>query len=110
MSKLISEKKFLIDVPEGKRKERIDTFLTHHIEGTTRSKVQKAIESGLVTVNGVVVKSNYSVKPFDKVIAIQHITPRPEDVEPEEIPLDIVYEDDYLIIVNKPAGMVAHPA
>ncbi len=110
MSKLISEKRFLIDVPEGKRKERIDTFLTHHIEGTTRSKVQKAIESGLVTVNGVVVKSNYSVKPFDKVVAVQHIAPRPEDVEAEEIPLDIIYEDDYFIIVNKPAGMVAHPA
>lgn len=110
MSKLISEKNFLIDVPEGKRKERIDTFLTHHIEGTTRSKVQKAIYAGLVTVNGINVKSNYSVKPFDKVVAIQLITPRPEDVEPEEIPLDIVYEDDYLIIVNKPAGMVAHPA
>lgn len=110
MSKLISEKKFLIDVPEGKRKERIDTFLTHHIEGTTRSKVQKAIETELVKVNGVVVKANYNVKPFDKVEAIQLITPRPEDIEPEEIPLDIVYEDEFLIIVNKPAGMVAHPA
>jgi 23S rRNA pseudouridine1911/1915/1917 synthase len=56
MSKLITQKKFLIDVPEGKRKERIDIFLTHHIENTTRSKVQKAIESGLVVVNGIVVK------------------------------------------------------
>lgn len=110
MSKLISEKKFLIDVPEGKRKERIDTFLTHHIENTTRSKVQKAIEAGLVKVDGIVVKANYNVKPFDKIEAIQIISPRPEDVEPEEIPLDIIYEDDYLIIVNKPAGMVAHPA
>lgn len=110
MRRLISEKKFLIEVPEGKRKERIDTFLTHHIEGTTRSKVQKAIDAGLVTVNGIAVKSNYSVKPFDKVVAIQHITPRPEDIEPEEIPLDIVFEDNFLIIVNKPAGMVAHPA
>ncbi len=110
MSKLITEKKFLIDVPEGKRKERVDTFLTRHIENTTRSKIQKAIEAGLVKVNGIVVKSNYNVKPFDKVEAIQIISPRPEDVEPEEIPLDIVYEDDYLIIVNKPAGMVAHPA
>ena len=110
MSKLITEKRFLIDVPEGKRKERIDTFLTHHIENTTRSKVQKAIESGLVKVNGVVVKANYNVKPFDKVEAVQVISPRPEDVEPEEIPLDIIFEDDYLIIVNKPAGMVAHPA
>ena len=110
MSNLISQKKFLIDVPEGKRKERIDTFLTHHIENTTRSKIQKAIEAGLVKVNGIVVKSNYQVKPFDTVEAIQIISPRPEDVEPEEIPLDIIFEDDYLIIVNKPAGMVAHPA
>jgi 23S rRNA pseudouridine1911/1915/1917 synthase len=110
MNKLITQKRFLIDVPEGKRKERIDTFLTHHIENTTRSKVQKAVESGLVKVNGIVVKSNYQVKPFDKVEAVQLISPRPEDVEAEEIPLDIVFEDDYLIIVNKPAGMVAHPA
>ncbi len=110
MSRLISEKKFLIDVPEGKRKERIDTFLTHHIENTTRSKVQKAVDAGLVTVNGIVVKSNYNVKPFDKIVAIQIISPRPEDVEAEEIPLDIVFEDDYFLIVNKAAGMVAHPA
>ena len=110
MNRLITEKKFLIDVPEGKRKERIDTFLTHHIENTTRSKVQKAIESGLVKVNGLTVKANYNVKPFDKVEAVQLISPRPEDVEAEEIPLDIIFEDDYLIIVNKAAGMVAHPA
>jgi 23S rRNA pseudouridine1911/1915/1917 synthase len=110
MSNLISEKKFLIDVPEGKKKERIDTFLSHHIENATRSKIQKAIEHGLVKVNNIVVKSNYNVKPFDKVEAIQLISPRPENVEPEEIPLHIIFEDDYLIIVNKPAGMVAHPA
>jgi 23S rRNA pseudouridine1911/1915/1917 synthase len=110
MSRLITEKKFLIDVPEGKRKERIDTFLTHHIENITRSKVQKAVDAGLVTVNGIVVKSNYNVKPSDKVEATQIISPRPEDVEAEEIPLDIVYEDDYFLIVNKAAGMVAHPA
>jgi len=110
MSKLISQKKFLIDVPEGKRKERIDTFLTHHIENTTRSKVQKAIDAGLVKANGLVVKANYNVKPFDKVEATQLISPRPEDIEAEEIPLDIIFEDEYFIIVNKPAGMVAHPA
>ena len=110
MANLISEKKYLIDVPEGKKKERIDTFLTHHIENTTRSKVQKAIEAGLVKVNGIVVKANYNVKPFDKVEAIQLISPRPKDIEAEEIPLDIIFEDDYLIIVNKAAGMVAHPA
>jgi 23S rRNA pseudouridine1911/1915/1917 synthase len=110
MANLIDQKKYLIDVPEGKKKERIDIFLTHHIENATRSKIQKAIDSGLVKVNGIVVKANYNVKPFDKIEAIQQISPRPEDVEAEEIPLDIIYEDEYFIIVNKPAGMVAHPA
>lgn len=110
MSKLITEKKYLINVPEGKKKERLDTFLVNQIENATRSKIQKAIEAGLVTVNGLSAKANYSVKPGDVIIAIQPISPRPEDVEPEEIPLDIIYEDEHLIVVNKPAGMVAHPA
>jgi len=108
--KLIKEKKYRFEIPEGKNKERIDTFLTNTIENATRSKVQKIIEADLVTVNGKVVKSNYKVKPFDIIEAIQPISPRPENVEPEEIPLNIVYEDDYLLVVNKPAGMVAHPA
>jgi 23S rRNA pseudouridine1911/1915/1917 synthase len=110
MTKMIKEKKYRFEVPEGKTKERIDTFLANTIENATRSKVQKIIEANLVTVNGKVVKSNYKVKPFDIVEAVQPISPRPEDVEPEEIPLNIVYEDDYLLVVNKPAGMVAHPA
>lgn len=110
MTNLISEKKYLIDVPEGKKKERIDTFLTHHIENATRTKIQKAIEQGLVKINGSLIKANYLVKPFDKIEAIQLISPRPENVEAEEIPLDIIFEDKFLIIVNKPAGMVAHPA
>ncbi|MGQ9643468.1 MAG: RluA family pseudouridine synthase [Ignavibacterium sp.] len=110
MSKLITEKKYLIKVPEGKKKERLDTFLVNQIENSTRSKIQKAIEAGLVTVNGFSAKANYLVKPGDVILAIQPISPRPEDVEPEEIPLDIIFEDEYLIVVNKPAGMVAHPA
>ena len=110
MTKMIKEKKYRFEVPEGKTKERIDTFLANTIENATRSKVQKIIEADLVTVNGKVVKSNYKVKPFDVIEAVQPIAPRPEDVEPEEIPLNIVYEDDYLLVVNKPAGMVAHPA
>jgi 23S rRNA pseudouridine1911/1915/1917 synthase len=110
MTRIIKEKKYRFEVPEGKTKERIDTFLANSIENATRSKVQKIIESDLVSVNGKVVKSNYKVKPFDIIEAILPISPRPEDVEPEEIPLNIVYEDDYLLVVNKPAGMVAHPA
>jgi 23S rRNA pseudouridine1911/1915/1917 synthase len=110
MAKLITEKRYRIEVPEGKKKERIDTFLTHQIENATRSKVQKLISDGMVFVNGNNVKSNYLVKPLDIIEASHSILPKPDHAEPEEIPLDIVYEDDYLIVVNKPAGMVAHPA
>jgi len=110
MTKLIKEKKYRFEVPEGKKKERLDVFLTNSIENATRSKVQKLIDANLVKVNGVVVKSNYQVKPLDIIEAIHPISPRPENTEPEDIPLDIVYEDDYLLIINKPAGMVAHPA
>jgi 23S rRNA pseudouridine1911/1915/1917 synthase len=110
MTKLIEEKKYRFEVPEGKKKERIDTFLANSIENTTRSKVQKSIEANLVKVNGKIVKSNYKVKPQDIIEAVQPVSPRPEDVEPENIPLDIVFEDEFLLVVNKPAGMVAHPA
>jgi len=110
MTKLIKEKKYRFEIPEGKTKERIDTFLANAIENASRSRVQKIIEADLVKVNGKVVKSNYKVKPLDRIEAVQPISPRPEFVEPEEIPLNIVYEDDYLLVVNKPAGMVAHPA
>ena len=110
MSRIIKEKKYRFEAPEGKQKERIDTFLANAIENATRSKVQKLINADLVTVNGKIVKANYQVKPLDIIEAVQPISPRPEDVEPENIPLDIIYEDEYLIVVNKPAGMVAHPA
>ena len=110
MTKLINEKKYRFEIPEGKKKERIDIFLANSIENATRSKVQKLIEAKLVTVNGAVVKSNYNIKPSDIIEAVQPISPRPEDAEPEDIPLNIIYEDEYLLVVNKPAGMVAHPA
>lgn len=110
MVKLIKEKKYRFEVPEGKKKERLDLFLTNAIENATRSKVQKLIEANLVKVNGIIVKSNYQVKPLDVIEAVHPISPRPEDTEPEDIPLNIIYEDDYLLVINKPAGMVAHPA
>ena len=61
-------------------------------------------------MNGAVVKSNYNIKPSDIIEAVQPISPRPEDAQPEDIPLNIIYEDEFLLVVNKPAGMVAHPA
>src|SRR3990170_4632688 len=100
MAKLIKEKRYRIEVPAGKKKERIDLFLASQIENATRSKIQKLIEANLVRVNGKAVKSSYLVQPNDVVEASHPITPRPEKAEPEEIPLDIVYEDEFLLVVN----------
>jgi len=110
MANLIKEKTYRIVIPEGKKKERLDLFLTNCLENATRSKVQKLIEANLVTVNNNFVKPSYKVLPDDVIEASVPISPRPEENEPEEIPLNIIYEDEYLLIVNKPAGMVAHPA
>jgi len=110
MASLITEKKFRFELPAGKKRERLDVFLTNCIENATRSKVQKLIEAELVTVNGRFVKPSQTVAALDVIEGSIPITPRPEFAEPEEIPLDIVYEDEYFLIVNKPPVMVAHPA
>lgn len=110
MAKLIKEKKYRFEIPEGKKKERIDIFLSASVENATRSKVRKLIDSGFVKVNGKAVKASYAVQPGDIIEASHPISPRPEYAEAEEIPLDIIYEDEFLLVVNKPAGMVAHPA
>ncbi len=110
MSVIINEKKYSFIIPEGKKKERLDVFLTNCIENSTRTKIQKLINKFYVLVNGNKVKSNYQVQPKDIVEVTLPITPRPDKAEPENIPLEIIYEDDYLLVVNKPAGMVAHPA
>jgi 23S rRNA pseudouridine1911/1915/1917 synthase len=110
MANLIKEKKFRFEIPAGKRKERIDLFLSTSLENATRSRIQKLIDARLVWVNSKNVKSSYLVKPDDIIDVTIPITPRPENAEPEEIPLNIIYEDEFLLIVNKAAGMVAHPA
>lgn len=110
MTGLVKEKTYRIEVPSGKKKERLDVFLSGCIENATRSKIQKLIEANLVTVNGKSVKPSYKVQPNDIIEASHPVTPHPENAEPEDIPLNIIYEDEYLLVVNKPAGMVAHPA
>ena len=100
---------FEILVPPGKVRERIDVFLTHHVQNATRSKVQQAIKLGLVLVDGKPVRSSHKVSPGEKIDITIPKPPAP-DVVAEDIPLEILYEDDHLIIVNKPAGMVTHPA
>lgn len=110
MAKIITEKKFRYEITDGKKKERIDVFLANSIEHSTRSRVQKLIKAELVKVNGEIVKPNYKTVPGDIIEVTIPVHPRPEDTEPENIPLNIVYEDEYIIVVNKPPGMVAHPS
>ncbi len=98
-----------IVVPPKQSKERIDVYLTHQVENATRSKVQKAIEAGAVLVDGRKVKPSHPVSPGEVIEITLPRPPRPE-AQPEDIPLDILYEDKDLLIVNKPAGMVTHPA
>lgn len=107
---IITERIYRFDIPGGKQKERIDVFLANSLERASRTRAQKLIESGWVTVNGKVVKSNYKVQPLDQVVVSIPVSPRPEKAEPENIPLDIIFEDEHLVIVNKPAGMTVHPA
>ena len=79
------------------------------IERATRNKLQQAINAGLVLVNGKEVRPNYKVKALDEIILYSDMSPEEAEVIPEDIPLHIVYEDDDLMVINKPAGMVVHP-
>jgi len=88
---------------------RIDKFLMNRIEGATRNKIQQAIEEGMVLVNGSTVKANHKIKALDEIVVYDNRKPESTEIVPEEIPLDIVYEDADLMVINKPAGMVVHP-
>ncbi|MFT4801489.1 MAG: 23S rRNA pseudouridine1911/1915/1917 synthase [Flavobacteriaceae bacterium] len=94
---------------KGQQPLRVDKYLMNYIENATRSKIQQAAKDGNIYANDVAVKSNYKVKPDDVVTVLFKHPPYELLLVPEEIPLDIVYEDDDLLVVNKPAGMVVHP-
>ena len=94
---------------KGQDPLRVDKFLMNFIENATRNKIQQAAKDGHVWVNDEVVKSNYKVKAGDEVKVMFEHPPHEFLLVPEDIPLDIVYEDEVLLIVNKPAGMVVHP-
>ncbi|MBE2228073.1 MAG: RluA family pseudouridine synthase [Ignavibacteria bacterium] len=100
----------LVQVPAGQSKIRIDKYLANHIENSSRTKIKNAMTDGCVEVNGKKIKANYVVQPNDSIEITLPYLPDKEDVKPENIPLDILYEDNCLMIVNKPAGMVTHPA
>ncbi len=94
---------------KGQEPLRVDKFLMNFIENATRNKIQKAAKDGHIWVNDAVVKQNYKVRPDDEVKVMFEHPPYEFLLVPENIPLDIVYEDDVLLVVNKPAGMVVHP-
>jgi 23S rRNA pseudouridine1911/1915/1917 synthase len=96
-------------VDKGQEPLRIDKFIMKRLENATRNKIQQAIENEMVLVNDKPVKSNYKIRPFDKIIVFDNRHPETNDIVPENIPLNITYEDDDILIINKPAGMVVHP-
>ena len=104
---LFEHYRFVAD--KGQEPMRLDKFLTMRIENATRTKVQKGIEVGSVLVNQKPVKSNYQIKPSDIVTVVLPNPPRNPELIAENIPINIVYEDDFLVLVNKNAGMVVHP-
>jgi 23S rRNA pseudouridine1911/1915/1917 synthase len=100
---------FRFDVPKGQLLLRIDKFLMNLIPNATRNKIQNAASAGDIYVNDVPVKSNYRVKPLDVVRIMLSHPPFENRVDPENIPLNIVYEDATLLLINKPADFVVHP-
>lgn len=100
---------FRVVVDKGQSPVRVDKYLFERIVNASRNRIQKAAEAGMVMANGRPVKSNYKVKPLD-VLTVMMDRPRYDnEIIPEDIPLDIVYEDKELMVINKPAGLVVHP-
>ena len=100
---------YRFDVPKGQAFLRIDKYLMLMVPNATRNKIQNAATNGDIYVNDIPVKSNYKVKPFDVIRILLSHPPFENRVDPEDIPLDIVYEDDALLLINKPPNFVVHP-
>lgn len=100
---------FRVVADKGQQLLRVDKFLLHHLPGTSRNRIQQAARAGFIHVNELPVKQNYRVKPYDVVTLVLGRPRYDNSIEPEDIPLEVVYEDDYLLVVNKPAGLVVHP-
>ncbi len=99
-----------IKVDKGQQPVRIDKFLVQRIEHASRNKVQQAIEAGRVLVNNKTIQPNYKIRQSDEIVVYSDKEPHTEGIIPEEMPLNIFYEDEEVMIINKPAGLVVHPA
>ena len=100
---------FRFEADPGQKLLRIDKFLVNRIENISRSRIQSAAAAGNIMVNDVPVKSSYRVRPGDIITIVMAWPPREIELIPEDLPVDLVYEDDHLVVVNKKAGMVVHP-
>ena len=100
---------FWLVVDKGQSLLRIDKFLMNRMENATRNRIQNAADSGCILVNEKAVKSSYKVKPLDVISIVLPHPPRDTEIYPENIPLNIVFEDEEIVIINKTAGMVVHP-
>ncbi len=100
---------FRILVDKGQSLLRIDKFLTARLEHVSRNRIQQAAEAGNILVNGKAVKSNYRIKPLDLITIVLAFPPKDVELIPEEIPLEILFEDEDILVLNKQAGLVVHP-
>ena len=98
-----------MEVDRGQEPVRIDKYMSEHLQHSSRNRIQKAADVGFIQVNGKPVKSNYKVRPGDVITLMLDRPHYDTTIEPEDIPLEVVYEDDQLMVVNKPAGLVVHP-
>jgi len=99
-----------LTIDKGQEPMRLDKFLVARIEGASRNKIQQAIEAGRVLVNAKQVQANYKIKPGDELIVYSDKEVQGEEIIPQKMPLNIVFEDDDILIINKPVGLVVHPA
>ena len=99
--------RFVVD--KGQGLQRIDKYVQAKIEGISRNKIQNTARAGNILVNGEPVKPNYKVKPLDEISIVMAHPPREIELIPEDIPIEIIYEDEHIIVINKEAGMVVHP-
>lgn len=106
-SELFEHYRFTAD--KGQGMIRVDKYLAMHIVGISRNRIQQAAEADCILVNDVPVKSNYRVKPLDIISVVMNRPPRELEIIPEDIPLEVVYEDEDLMVINKPPGLVVHP-
>lgn len=100
---------YRFEVDKGQSAMRVDKYLAMHIVNVSRNRIQQAAEANCILVNDIPVKSNYKIKPLDTISVVMNRPPRELEIIPEDIPLDVVYEDQDLMVINKPPGLVVHP-